>query len=452
MSEKHYKYLYEIKQTNPKPGEAIYYRGSRISKVEPQQDFWITYFTSSKLIKKKIEEDGLEAFKIVELRQLPTDCNILHQEHLYLLEVDARNNPEYFNQTNNEGYNSPEAGLRVCPHCYHKNYGNPFEKCSNCHRLMSLFTCERCGNELPTSMARCSCGHCRNDDIKNYCKKCQTPLLSPSQKCPECGCSSLDDVVYHCLNCETRLINYSQRCPECGFCVTDDVIFHCQSCGKEIKSANSRCSCGYCKLDHLNYFCQECQEPISNPAARCKKCGFCTTDDVIFHCQACEREINKYNSRCTCGFCIMDERQYHCQECQHIISNPAARCVKCGFCVTDHVIFNCQNCGTEIEASISACKNCGISRAGLKSWRKHNPMYRLILGNQVVFQGYKHQCAEFMEKELICHKDNARKWLKGEEAIFTPKQSSQKYINALKYSGLRAKLVTDSGDNRPQDK
>ena len=62
MSEKRYKYLYEIKQTNPKPGEAIYYRGSRISKVEPQQDFWINYFTSSKLIKKKIEENGINAF------------------------------------------------------------------------------------------------------------------------------------------------------------------------------------------------------------------------------------------------------------------------------------------------------------------------------------------------------------------------------------------------------
>ena len=39
MNEQRYKYLYEIKQTNPKLGEAIYYRGSRISKVPPRTDF-----------------------------------------------------------------------------------------------------------------------------------------------------------------------------------------------------------------------------------------------------------------------------------------------------------------------------------------------------------------------------------------------------------------------------
>ena len=57
MSKKSYKYLYEIKQTNPKPGEAIYYRGSRKSEVPPEQDFWVKYFTSSKLVKKKAKRD-----------------------------------------------------------------------------------------------------------------------------------------------------------------------------------------------------------------------------------------------------------------------------------------------------------------------------------------------------------------------------------------------------------
>lgn len=302
MNDQRYKFLYEIRQTNPKPGEAIYYRGSRISKVEPEKDFWKNYYTSSKLVEKKIKEDGEGAFEVVEIKLMPEDCNLLYEEHLYIVEVDARNNPAYFNQHNNEGYAHTEAGHIVCPHCYHKNYGYPFDPCFNCGKVMSEFHCVERGNELKSPTERCSCGYSRNDNIKHFCIKC----------------------------------------------------------GNGLKGYTERCSCGYSRLDD--------------------------------------------------------------------------------------VIYKCRQCGNVIKSSTVRCGVCKISFAGCHSWKEKNPIYRLILKDQIIYEGYKHLCVEFLVNNLVCSKPTASEFIV-EKGVFYPKRSTKKNINAFKYVGLKAELIPYPDDN-----
>lgn len=67
---KKYKYLYKIEYLNAKDGQPKYYIGSRVSKLKPNKDFFIKYFTSSKIIHKIIEEEGLQVFNILWIKEL----------------------------------------------------------------------------------------------------------------------------------------------------------------------------------------------------------------------------------------------------------------------------------------------------------------------------------------------------------------------------------------------
>lgn len=52
-------YVYKIID----PATDLFYIGSRTSRVQPQDDLWIKYFTSSKRVKSLIEEFGVESFE-----------------------------------------------------------------------------------------------------------------------------------------------------------------------------------------------------------------------------------------------------------------------------------------------------------------------------------------------------------------------------------------------------
>lgn len=497
---KRYKYLYEIKQTNPQPEEAIYYRGSRVSKVPPEQDFWIKYFTSSDLIKKKIKEQGKDAFEIVEIKTFPEEVDIRHQEYLYLVEVDARNNPLYFNQSNNETHSKVDYIKKICPHCYRKNYGNPFEKCSYCHQMMSLFKCHqcgrsipnpatrcvcgyskvdtsdyrcvKCGSELKSANERCKCGYSRIDHQKHSCKKCGSPLKFSNERC-SCGYSRVDDAQYQCAKCGNRLGNPTERC-SCGYSRIDDANHKCKKCGKPLSSSNERCECGYSRVDGARYQCPQCQTSLKSSNIRCPKCGYTRMKEVQFFCQKCNQAIDNPTSRCVCGYSLVDDIQFKCQRCEAFIPNPTSRC-QCGYSILDEVTYTCEkcerplktffercvcgyskgddsqfkclNCGTAIEKSKSICPRCQITHAGCQNWKIYNPVYKLSLNEKLVFQGYRHLCVQYMAERLICHEDVARKWLKGSLVIFEPKQDSKKYLNKMEYAGLRAELVSDSSQN-----
>ncbi len=316
MNKSLYKYLYEIKQTNPKPGEAIYYRGWRISKVEPEQDLWIKYFTSSKLVAKKIEEDGIDAFEIVEIKPMPEDCHILHKEHSYLIEVDAKNNPIYFNQHNNDGYDNPEAGRRICPHCYHKNYGHPFEPCWNCGKLMTKHSCTKCNAELQSSFERCECGYSRLDDISYQCIKCGNDLKTLNERC-SCGYSRLDELNYICIKCGNELTNFNKRC-SCGYSRVDDANYLCSKCGTELTSSTERCACGDSRIDDVNYSCLKCRNKLKSPNQRCS-CGYSRCDEINYLCAKCGNNLKSPAERCSCGYYRNDDIKHCCLKCGNVL-------------------------------------------------------------------------------------------------------------------------------------
>ncbi|MEG1142548.1 MAG: hypothetical protein RSE41_08925 [Clostridia bacterium] len=181
---KRYKYLYEIEYINAREGETRFYRGSRISDILPTEDLLIKYRTSSKIIYSIIKEEDTSAFKINDIKILNNSCNILFEEHKYLEEVDAKNNKYYFNQHNNDNFKNFKSGIRVCPHCLHKNYGNLFELCNNCSQVMILYKCKKCREKIKAPLERCSnCNYSHVDDITYKCKKCGNILSNTFEKC-----------------------------------------------------------------------------------------------------------------------------------------------------------------------------------------------------------------------------------------------------------------------------
>ena len=136
-----FKYLYKIKYVGNNIIDAKYYIGSRKSNVIPENDLLKKYFTSSKIVKRIIEEEGVNVFQVEEIRRLSEEDNILHEECKWLVSVNAKDNPLYFNQTNITGYYNKNAVNKICIHCGTKNVGNPFEKCSSCGLSMIIYKC-----------------------------------------------------------------------------------------------------------------------------------------------------------------------------------------------------------------------------------------------------------------------------------------------------------------------
>ena len=110
-----FNYLYQIEYIGNKKIEAKYYIGSRKSKVKPEDELLKRYNTSSKIVKKIIREEGKGVFKIAEIKILGDKVNIFYEESKWLSSVDAKNNPIYFNQTNNEAYMDKANVSKICP-------------------------------------------------------------------------------------------------------------------------------------------------------------------------------------------------------------------------------------------------------------------------------------------------------------------------------------------------
>ena len=222
------KYLYKIEYLNAKEGQARFYIGSRICYTTPEKDLFVKYFTSSKIINQIVAEEGIDAFNIIFTDIKDTE-SILHEEHLLLKKVDARNNPDYFNQHNNENYEDLSKVNIVCPHCKKKNFDNPFAKCTYCNKVMNTFKCKNCGTELNNPNERCpECNYSRVDDVEYQCAKCGSTLSSPNERCPKCNYSRVDNVEFECEKCGTKLNNLNERCPKCNYSRVDDVEYECK--------------------------------------------------------------------------------------------------------------------------------------------------------------------------------------------------------------------------------
>lgn len=198
---------------------------------------------------------------------------------------------------------------------------------------------------------------------------------------------------------------------------------------------------GIRELTRFNTSAFKCGNPLNSPSERCL-CGYSVLDDVDSFCPECGNQLKSPLKRCSCGYYRMDDITYPCLKCGHLLKNVNARCI-CGYSKLDDVQWRCKRCGNPITKNSSQCGNCKIIRAGYDNWKKYNPIYKLILNEQCIFEGYKHLCTKFLEEHLICSKQTANKTL-FQEGIFKPKQPSRKYFNALNYYGLGAELTTDS--------
>ena len=87
------------------PTGQLYY-GVKASNGCNPDELLVKYFTSSKVVKKLIQEYGEESFNIISIK-LHENKELAHKwEELYLVSVDAAKNPEYLNKTN--------GGWRLC--------------------------------------------------------------------------------------------------------------------------------------------------------------------------------------------------------------------------------------------------------------------------------------------------------------------------------------------------
>ena len=71
--------------------------------VANPKDFWITYFTSSKVIKDLIALHGKESFTFQIRQTFKTTEETVAWEHKFLTRIDTAANPDWFNKSNGAG-------------------------------------------------------------------------------------------------------------------------------------------------------------------------------------------------------------------------------------------------------------------------------------------------------------------------------------------------------------
>lgn len=93
-------YFYIIQHKKTK----MYYAGSSCNKESDPSKFLSKsgYKTSSKIIKKIIKEEGIEAFQIRTIKLFQSAAEAYRYEKRFLEKVDARNNDRFYNLHNNE--------------------------------------------------------------------------------------------------------------------------------------------------------------------------------------------------------------------------------------------------------------------------------------------------------------------------------------------------------------
>lgn len=78
-----------------------FYAGSSYSKTCHPEKFWVSYFTSSKVVKRLLREDS-ESFEVLEV--IPRPLNDAREFEVSLLQsVDAARSPRWINRTNGHG-------------------------------------------------------------------------------------------------------------------------------------------------------------------------------------------------------------------------------------------------------------------------------------------------------------------------------------------------------------
>ena len=82
-----------------KPTGQLYYGAKYAVGCHPDQ-FWVKYFTSSKVVEKLIAEFGIDSFEVLYTKNHATGKAALGWEEMYLISVDAGRNGDYLNVHN----------------------------------------------------------------------------------------------------------------------------------------------------------------------------------------------------------------------------------------------------------------------------------------------------------------------------------------------------------------
>jgi hypothetical protein len=89
----------------------IHYYGSRYCKGCSPDDFFKTYFTSSKIIQDLIKREGIDSFTFKIRKKFKTHLLCTAHESRFLKRVDAKNNPKFFNRQNEALYTNSGFAL-----------------------------------------------------------------------------------------------------------------------------------------------------------------------------------------------------------------------------------------------------------------------------------------------------------------------------------------------------
>lgn len=370
-----------------------------------------------------------------------------------------------------EGYNICSGGndsfKTVCPHCGQKIkcscYICPFCR-KQIEKTRKKIFCEKCGTEIKNINSKCpECGYSKNHELIGYCENCGEQLPGNNfSKCLKCGHSPRK--TYICPICGKHLLNISSVC-ECGYDFKRTIKYYCKQCGEQIEHPNSRCKCGFCIMDNINCYCRQCGEPIKSPLNICHKCGYNPHKKHKCYCKKCGSLLSGNNfSRCLecgyltekhhtckscgykfthphakcpeCGYDPSKNKKYYCKKCGTELKNKSgsAKCLECGYSPMHDVKFYCKNCGHEIKSSFSKCPNCNITNAGMDSWKKFNPTYKISLDNEVLIRDIYTNCVNYLMNLLNISENKAKGTIK--KGIYTSK-------NKTKYNQLKFEKVSE---------
>lgn len=81
----------------------MWYYGVKFSKNCHPDDFWVTYYTSSKLVKALIEHFGKDSFIIKRIKKFSTKSEAVRWEQMFLTRINAASREDWLNQTNGNG-------------------------------------------------------------------------------------------------------------------------------------------------------------------------------------------------------------------------------------------------------------------------------------------------------------------------------------------------------------
>ena len=168
------------------------YYGVRYAQGCSPSDLWDTYFTSSKAVKKLIDKDGRDSFKL-KIRKVFTNIDeAIKWEGRFLKKVKARQREDFLNKHNNDGLVSLKGDANPMKNTtvvarwkesFQENKLNKNKKLSESHKqaISNSLRGRIRSNEERSAISKGLKGKKHSDEFKRKCKERQTGVV-PSEE------------------------------------------------------------------------------------------------------------------------------------------------------------------------------------------------------------------------------------------------------------------------------